>query len=50
LHFSSRANWAVGTPWAMPRRIRTISEGRRWVLWKAVPVKALKTRRQLAQR
>ena len=43
---SSRASWAVGTPWAKPRRISTSSAGRRWVPCRAVPVKALKTRRQ----
>jgi hypothetical protein len=34
----------------MPLKIKRISAGRRWVLWKAVPVKALNTRPQASQR
>ena len=49
-HPSSRASWAVGTPWANPRTIRTSSTGRRLVACRAVPVNALKTRRHALQR
>jgi hypothetical protein len=45
---SSRASWEVLVPWATPRNVSINSAGRRWVWWKTVWVKALKTQPQSA--